>query len=518
MGMRGIGMDGPIPSRADLDQVAYCNEPLMPGPRPRARTVATMPGTDNQAHFQRPIRTLWLQSGSSQNWFVSTCRPRHVRFARSFDVKNTHIERLHALNDRLSVLVSNLIGIWSGYLDRTAHSDPELQKGWREFQAEGLARAARHYGGEGYFWTPPVLDTPREKLVFLFPWLQALQAGVSALLALMETSQNLAAKRDVLVQIAKAQAGVRAAASLAGLPIVREQEELFGVLKVLADRYGRIPKWMTITESPDPTDLDEVQRLTSALYGVDQRWIDNAKVKIRRAAAALRNGTATDQSSTLQHCLDLTVTVGALVRFLAQDLEHCDDGPTLDAMRQIVRERRSLFAETLLPPILALSEFGRWHSVDREFGKVMTVLCEPLSPPPLPRSDGAERERLCAEAIAIANGLANSSGLFLGGECNEPARQRIERDLGLARLDWPTIRPHSTSLREATDLVRSGRYRVVILASGFADHAMSELRKVCRDWGVAFVQLPARAGYGTNTLAHHIMTQAGRDLGLEPPG
>jgi hypothetical protein len=144
----------------------------------------------------------------------------------------------------------------------------------------------------------------------------------------------------------------------------------------------------------------------------------------------------------------------------------------------------------------------------------MQVLSEPKNcDPPVVASDpGAGRASEICKAVRTR--LSGSRALMLAGTRNEKARVRIEQELGLAELQWPSLRHHSTSARESAVLIQSGLFRLVIVATGFVDHSISTLRAVCDQQGTLFVQLPAGAGYGTNMLAHHIRLQVGTALGF----
>lgn len=436
---------------------------------------------------------------------------------RSRPVRNAMIPRLVKLREKLVYLMTHLISIESGYEARIAASIPandlERRKNHRSFEEHDLKQAREFYGGAGYYWDVSVLDTPRESLKYLVPWMRAMQGGVAAILYLLESKKDLSQHRDVLSMVAKTQAAVRVAANRAGLPVVREQEEMFHILDDLASEYGRIAQWMRIGDVPNYTDLADAHRHEIELHGLDRRWIDRLKRQIRTSAQALR-GMPANGESDVHHWRMLSAGVGALVRGLAEPGEYSMEGLTPKAAERIVRERWALFFEALQPSIPFPADLPRDRLVDSTYDTIMAAMARIACAPAPEPTPVATNTRLSPTSKAVAKALAGSTVLLLAGECNEPARLRLQQELSLADLQWPTMRQHSTSPAQIAALIRPGGFRLVILASGFADHSMSALREVCKSAGVAFVQLPANAGYGTNTLSRHVAEQAGETLGI----
>jgi hypothetical protein len=118
-------------------------------------------------------------------------------------------------------------------------------------------------------------------------------------------------------------------------------------------------------------------------------------------------------------------------------------------------------------------------------------------------------EALSEEVATVRQLLSGRRMAMVGGVVRPRARERIERAFGLAHLEWIPASKRDR-VRDLEPLIRGAN--VLVLVTSIIGHKHNELRPVCAELGIPWVQTTKGSGYGVNQLAHAIMQQASKRL------
>jgi hypothetical protein len=113
----------------------------------------------------------------------------------------------------------------------------------------------------------------------------------------------------------------------------------------------------------------------------------------------------------------------------------------------------------------------------------------------------SETERLQLEAVR--NLVRGKRCLFIGGICREESRQRLEKELGLAELVWPSTNGTESVYKFESDIQNTD---ITVILIRFMRTGWGQARELAVKHDKMFVRLPA--GYGLHQVVH----QFGRQL------
>lgn len=109
----------------------------------------------------------------------------------------------------------------------------------------------------------------------------------------------------------------------------------------------------------------------------------------------------------------------------------------------------------------------------------------------LPESDRPLSEQEQAELDAVRALVRGKKCLFIGGICREESRQRLERDLELAELVWPSTNGTESVYKFESDIQSTD---ITVILVRFMRTGWGQARELALRYNKMFVRLPA--GYG----------------------
>ena len=116
------------------------------------------------------------------------------------------------------------------------------------------------------------------------------------------------------------------------------------------------------------------------------------------------------------------------------------------------------------------------------------------------------------EVRSVREALRGRTVVIVGGDDRPHSRENIEREFELSELKWLSSREHS-SIEQFRAAIIHPDTALVILMIRWASHSYEDLQEVCEPAGKPFVRLPG--GYNPSQLAHQIIEQASKQLGIE---
>lgn len=116
------------------------------------------------------------------------------------------------------------------------------------------------------------------------------------------------------------------------------------------------------------------------------------------------------------------------------------------------------------------------------------------------------------KVMKVREWLHEKSIVLIGGNERPLVTDRLKRDFGLDKLYWISTRQH-----ESNDIFYSVIAReevaLILLAIRWSSHSYGGIREYCDNLGKPLVRLPA--GYGSNRVAHEIISQASDAFDLQ---
>jgi hypothetical protein len=107
-----------------------------------------------------------------------------------------------------------------------------------------------------------------------------------------------------------------------------------------------------------------------------------------------------------------------------------------------------------------------------------------------------------AELEAVKELVRGKRCLFIGGICREESRQRIERELGLAELVWPSTNGTESVYNFESDIQNT---EITVILIRFMRTGWGQARELAQKYNKLFVRLPA--GYGVNQVVRQFYRQ-----------
>ncbi len=128
----------------------------------------------------------------------------------------------------------------------------------------------------------------------------------------------------------------------------------------------------------------------------------------------------------------------------------------------------------------------------------------PPATPPVP-------EPPTAEVAAVAEVLRGRELVLIGGQARPVHKKALCEAFGLADVRWLSTPEHTSYTVFEPDIARP-EVAVVVLGIRWMSHDYARVSGFCERYGKPLVRLTA--GYNPNQLAHQILKQVGRKLGL----
>jgi len=132
-----------------------------------------------------------------------------------------------------------------------------------------------------------------------------------------------------------------------------------------------------------------------------------------------------------------------------------------------------------------------------------------------PETEREFSEPASPDVVMVRELLSGQRMAMVGGVVRPLAREKIERAFGLAHLEWIPASKRDR-VRDLEPMIRD--VNLVVLVTSLIGHKHNDLRQVCTEQGIPWVQTAKRSGYGVNQLAHAILQQASRRLGEKRAG
>ena len=281
--------------------------------------------------------------------------------------------------------------------------------------------------------------------------------------------------------------------SLSDFEVERDQDQLdaFNWLRArtFEDRVY-LDRHMKLSDPADPTDFadrrERIEELRSRIEARQSatRLRNNLLGKIRYICNRLPDRAQDDR---LAQWNTLSTTVESLVE--------C-------GVRPSARELR----EPLLPLI---DDMPDSVSPGPRFSEVLASIDRYLAEQEAARGDTRTEPQRTPDVETVARLLRSKAVVLIGGQVRPHSRQALERDLELARLEWVASDPHQSYFSFEPEIARNDVV-VVLLAIRWSSHNFENVKKFCAKHGKLLVRLPA--GYGSNRVAHEILSQVGTAL------
>ena len=308
---------------------------------------------------------------------------------------------------------------------------------------------------------------------------------------------------DFLYLFAESQNSVRVEGEKSGV-VATEQTIAFKWLKHTCSEDGEqilIERFMRLEDRADPTKNPDLAKRVLRQY---------------RQLAIIRKSEQT--FSDLKRCC------GELLQLS----ENADPGLTLplwnrvnDLVKQLIsagiKTSETKLREVLLAiidnlPEATISDDGVVQpdgvEISDEFRQVIDSIHEYLATQP----DSAATptfEEATPEVARARELLAGKTLVVIGGVCKPHAAQRLKRQLKLGSVRW----------LEATKQDRVSEFRaalngasVVVLITRLIGHKHNDVRQMCSDAGIPWVQTRHSSGYSVNQIAAAILEQASEQL------
>jgi hypothetical protein len=130
----------------------------------------------------------------------------------------------------------------------------------------------------------------------------------------------------------------------------------------------------------------------------------------------------------------------------------------------------------------------------------------------LKRGESAPSRQESDDVRRVRAALQGKRVVMVGGERDPQQERAIVERLGFD-LEWVELREHASAAPLRQAIQRPGTALVLILVRLSGHHHGYEAKDVCREEGVAFVNLTA--GFNPARIAHEIVEQASEKLGVE---
>lgn len=292
--------------------------------------------------------------------------------------------------------------------------------------------------------------------------------------------------------LAEALSATRVVLEQIDAPLDRDHKLAFEWLRERTSTRGIfIQRHMKIDDSADPVDWND---LSERLNATRQR---------------IRSTQATQQQQTQRlntiryHCQKLATSAdGEAAGHWAKIVSACTD-----LVHANVPPSNTQLRDHLVPVIDSLP--GDQPST-AEFDQVLRSVDTYLASRESEGTD-APAAMPTADVARVRAALQGKSIVMIGGESRPAARERLKADLGLNEVYWPDTRVHESHYHYEA-LVRRADVAVVLLAIRWANHGFGEIKAFCDAADKPMVRLPA--GYHPHAVAHEIIHQAGRRLGV----
>jgi hypothetical protein len=256
-----------------------------------------------------------------------------------------------------------------------------------------------------------------------------------------------------------------------------------------AERQVFIRKFLKRSDSADPANWPDVRRRVNELAakvraaGGDKKRQKAAKNLFRKLE--LMKADPSGQAGEWPRVYELIDQLAA-------------DG--LPPTNADVRDHLLAVWEHLPADLPAPPGVGRVLAATERFLETRPAPAEPPAPEPP-----------TAEVAAVARALAGREIVLIGGQARPTHVNNLKAAFGLADVRWLAPPEHSSYTLFEPDVARP-EVAVVVLAIRWMSHDYDRVRGYCDRYGKPLVRLTG--GYNPNQLAHQIVAQVGRKLGL----
>ncbi len=145
-----------------------------------------------------------------------------------------------------------------------------------------------------------------------------------------------------------------------------------------------------------------------------------------------------------------------------------------------------------------------------QFGVIRDILAD-LRGELKPGGGSTQARRESEDVQRVSAALRGKRVVMVGGERDHLQERAIVERLGFD-LEWVELREHASALPLRQAIQKSGTALVLILVRLSGHHHGDAAKDVCREEGVAFVNLTA--GFNPARIAHEIVQQASEKLGV----
>lgn len=266
-----------------------------------------------------------------------------------------------------------------------------------------------------------------------------------------------------------------------------DQDETFTYLNlVTSSERVFIGRYMRLDDPANPDDHGDVLRRLNELATKLEAG-DKKKREIDKAFKVLR-----------YHAAQIATGEGA---------EH--DWKKLDTVSKDLEERDVSLDDSRWQGMLEeLLKAG--SQAPEQFGVIRDILADLRGE--LKRGGGTTQERKDSDDVKrVRAALQGKRVVMVGGERDPLQERAIVERLGFD-LEWVELREHASAAPLRQAIQRPGTALVLILVRLSGHHHGYEAKDVCREEGVAFVNLTA--GFNPARIAHEIVEQASEKLGV----
>jgi len=323
-----------------------------------------------------------------------------------------------------------------------------------------------------------------------------------------ERNRNFLGKNlhDILLLFAEVQNVVRVDAEQAGKPSLSEQVTAFMWLKHTCSEDGEkilIEKFMRLEDRSDPAKNPDLARRVLRLQKQLDTIRENEQVysQLRKLCQGLSSGSDSDAFGME---LPLWSQVNeSVTQLIAAGLKPSDT-KLRDVLLPII--------DNLPEPVLDESNnvISEGVEISNEFRQVINSMYDYLATAEAPASPDSKDLETAAVA-QVGSMLSGQTMVIIGGVCKPHAAQRLKRKLKLGEVRWIEATKQDRVSEFRSDLNGAA---IVVLVTKLIGHKHNDVRDMCRDANIPWVQTRHSSGYSTNQIAATILEQASEQLQL----
>jgi hypothetical protein len=239
-----------------------------------------------------------------------------------------------------------------------------------------------------------------------------------------------------------------------------------------------------------PRDLDSSVQMIEEADALDAVGVEDRQIAWSRLARDARNawiGLLVARTRALKDHPSATPETAATVKRIIRRY------PAWTARNETGHVNGLRVAHAPLHGSWAADARHYWEMLSNMLGEERPLVTTPTAKKRKEKQEKAEDDCAIDPAWPLFKVIAGLNAVMLGGDPREPNRERLERTLQLASLDWPPI-DGSRRVDAVVERIRKGTYGLVLVLGTFVLHKQSNpIIEAARSSGIRWALVE---GYG----------------------